>query len=329
LLEPAFLRERLDPLASAPLAIAISFLLALATFKCVEAPLRSSTTLKSSLRSTYLLGAALIALGVAVGLWMKHFGPDSVSLGGGRWISRTTAQKDLPRIYADRCLLHFEDVAQPPCAYGARSGTRTAVLLGDSHAANWFVPLDAAASKLGWKLLVRTKASCRPLGTSAFHTSGAHYRECEQWRANVLREIERLGPDVVIVASAGVASLESEKVVFTRLAAASHNLVVMRDTPRLAEPPLHCLAGTDDPSRCAWPLRDGLPKQSYPLSKASDLPANAMIVDLNDVICPRGTCRAVSGDQLLMGDNQHFTASYAATLTKEFETLLSGLGVQN
>ena len=329
LLAPIFVGAHYDPPAAAILAIAISFLLAVATFRWIETPLRNSALLKSSLRSTYLVGAVLIAIGVAVGLGMKHFGPDSVSLGDGRWVSRSAALKDLPRIYDDRCLLHFEDIEQPPCVYGAPAGTRTVILFGDSHAANWFVPLHAAAANRGWKVLVRTKASCRPLDAPPSHTSGAPYRECEQWRVNVLREIELVRPDVVIVASAGAASLESESTIFESVAAVSRNLVIMRDTPRLAEPPLNCLARNIDAQQCAWPLKDSLPSKLYPQSKDADLPANAAIKDFNARICPGGICHAVTGGMLLMGDNQHFTASFAATLTDEFEVLLSDLEVRN
>lgn len=322
LLEQALLRDQMAPYLAAILAIAISLGLAIATYRFVEAPVRNSASLKSSLPAAYLLGGVLVLTGASLGLWMKRFGPDWIQLDDGRQLSRSTAKQDLPRLYADGCLLRFEDVSQPPCAYGAPSGKRTAVLLGDSHAANWFAPLEAAASQLDWKLLARTKATCRPLAAPAFHAGGRPYPECEAWRLAVVQEIERLRPDVVIVASAEATSTEAEKVIFSRLAAATGRLLIMRDTPRLGEDPIQCLARNDGSARCSWSLREGMPRQAYPLTPVSELPSNAMIIDLNDVICPEGTCRAITAGRLLMADDQHFTASYAVTLTDVFRSHL-------
>ncbi len=144
-------------------AIALSFLLAAATYHFIECPVRFSARLKSSPRLTYALGASLVALAVGTGLAMKHFAPDKVDIGNGILLSRDAIKSDRPIIYRDRCLLRFDDIAYAPCVYGTAAGDRTVVLLGDSHAGNWFSPLDAAARELGWRLLVRIKASCRPI----------------------------------------------------------------------------------------------------------------------------------------------------------------------
>ena len=49
----------------------------------------------------------------------------------------------------------------PACGYGDPNGTFTLALVGDSHAAQWFIALDAIAKARHWRLETFAKVRCR------------------------------------------------------------------------------------------------------------------------------------------------------------------------
>ncbi|MFM1814785.1 MAG: hypothetical protein RLZ98_1480 [Pseudomonadota bacterium] len=307
-------------------AVAISFVLAVITYALVERPVRHAPVFATSPRHAYGLGAVLIVSGLVAGIGMRHLAPDGIHTGGGVYVSSDLIRKDRARIYSDRCHVNFVATQSPPCAYGAAEGRATVVLVGDSHAANWFEPLDAAARQEGWRLVVRTKSSCRPIDTAQIVTEGGRprpYHECSEWLQRTLSEIKAMRPKLIVVAGTGHnLDLEAETRVIRSLAAVGRT-VVMRDTPWLPVDPLKCLRIARSPDQCQWPLAQLLASNAYPRTKASDLPANARIVDLNRDVCPGGTCNAVLDGQVVMFDEHHLTASFGRRLAGKFRELLA------
>ncbi|KUO60960.1 MAG: hypothetical protein APF80_02835 [Alphaproteobacteria bacterium BRH_c36] len=312
--------------APAWIAIAVSFSLAAATYQFVERPFRHSAALKASRPKTYMIGGLLIAAGAASGLAMKAFGPDAVALGNGSFMSLTAIKQDRPVIYSDRCLLRFVDVDYASCVYGAKDGAKSVVLFGDSHAGNWFSALDIAAEKQGWRLLVRIKASCRPIEAAQVHGNGQAYPECEAWRRRVMAELKGTKPDLVVVSSmTNPLPAASEQVTFSQLASIAPT-VVMRDTPVLPEAPGDCLKRTGNAGECVWRFEDLRSPNSYPKTQSAELPAGVSILDVNPRICPDGVCRAVTDGRVLMSDKHHLSDSFSHTLAGEFVRLLAPTG---
>jgi hypothetical protein len=230
--------------------------------------------------------------------------------------------EDRPLIFRDKCLLGLEKTEQPPCVYGAPDGRKTVVLFGDSHGGNWFTPLDLAASELGWRLVVRIKASCKPLDAPQRRDDGSIYEGCAVWRTKVIDEIAHMKPDLIVVGGTpNTATKEAEARVLRQVSAAGPT-VVMRDTPWFPEPTDTCLRRTKDASLCEWPLQERLPKPGYPTLLPSELPLRTEILNLNDRICPGGRCHAVLAGIPVMFDSHHFTEHFAATLADDFKTVL-------
>src|SRR5690606_10377108 len=77
------------------------------------------------------------------------------------------AGDDRPKIYEgddEACHIEFEQTEWPDrCEFGDTDSDKTVVLIGDSHAAQWFPALESIAQENGWKLLTRTKSSCTPV----------------------------------------------------------------------------------------------------------------------------------------------------------------------
>lgn len=306
-------------------AVTLALGLAALTRRVVEEPIRRSAWLQASLPATYALGVTLIVAGVGTGLAVRFLGGSQIPVGDGITVQAIAVQRDRPVIYQDHCVVRFSELRSPPCVYGDATAGRTVVLLGDSRAGNWFPALEAAARASGWRLIVRIKASCRPIDTTQTVREGhqvRNYTECTAWLKDVLDEITARPPDLIIATSTPhELPVDGEHRVIERLTAAAPT-VLIRSTPRLPEVPIACLRATGDPERCRWPITGLLDDRAYPQLAASLLPARAEIVDLRERMCPAGTCRAVVDRTVTLFDSHHMTASFAVRYVPEFTTIL-------
>jgi SGNH domain (fused to AT3 domains) len=89
---------------------------------------------------------------------------------------------------------------QPDCQFGDPRGTKTVVLLGDSHAQQWMPALNAAATAAGWKLLSWTKAACSVAEVTLYEPKlGRTYWECDERRRQTIAKVIALDPDLLVV----------------------------------------------------------------------------------------------------------------------------------
>ena len=118
------------------------------------------------------------------------------------------ARDDLPVLYRDGCHLPFPATESPECVFGEASSATTVVLLGDSHAAQWFPALRRLAEKNAWRLVSRTKSGCpAPDVTILQRRLSRPYDECDTWRAGVIDELVRTRPALVVAAGTRTDSL--------------------------------------------------------------------------------------------------------------------------
>jgi SGNH domain (fused to AT3 domains) len=100
----------------------------------------------------------------------------------------------LPKVYSNSCHLSQIETTPKWCAYGDLDSKFKVVLVGDSHAAQWFPALEKLALKNNFKLLSLTHSSC-PFVYLEF------YAQCKQWNSNVVKLINRWNPDVLVWAN--------------------------------------------------------------------------------------------------------------------------------
>jgi peptidoglycan/LPS O-acetylase OafA/YrhL len=106
-----------------------------------------------------------------------------------------------PVIYADGCHLPFDVIAASrPCLFGETTATKTIALVGDSHAAQWFAGLEAAAKLHHWKLLALTKSSCPP-AIWAITRAGSLDASCIAWAKKVQSQLAASKPDLIVLSS--------------------------------------------------------------------------------------------------------------------------------
>jgi hypothetical protein len=222
------------------------------------------------------------------------------------------------------------------CPFGLEAAPAVAVLLGDSHAAQWFSMVKSLTEHGDWRLIVITKAACPIVDASFFYEwVGRTYTECDEWRAKALKRIQELSPDLTIVGTADYYPFSYEEWVsgttsaFESLSRASDNVILIRDTPRPGFDVPVCLA------RSAWQpgifsrdecerfvgKNDTLVFQAQ--SQVVESLANTHLLDLNDFICPAGTCNTVSDTLTIFWDTDHISDTFAKSLSGEFKEFLT------
>ncbi|MFG2403929.1 acyltransferase family protein [Streptomyces brevispora] len=340
-----------------------SVLPALATMHWVERPLRHSRTLSELPRRGLSLGVAAVVVPVVLALvvgttTLQLLGPaapvdakglppgaaDGPSLltrtgapltGGPVMPSPVQARKSFPPDGA--CEVAPSVTSSPPCLFGAVDSPHRVVLLGDSHAGQWFSPLLSLAAKRGWALQELVKQGCPLPELSVVNPQlGRTYHECDTWRADSLARLRKgPKPELIVISSLNRYTDDQQLLLsgwektLKPLRALGAPIVYVEDTPVPGTDVPACVSGhLGDPKACAfdrekarWP--DPLARKAA----AGGLPG-VRTVEVNSVLCPAAgaTCPAVLERILLYRDDAHLTDVAAVVLAPRLERLLMGTG---
>jgi hypothetical protein len=234
-----------------------------------------------------------------------------------------TAVSDMPR-YPGSCIASFAATTSPKCLINpnghpadSRIGPNRVVLLGDSHAGEWYPDVLGIAHKFGWDTEVLNKEGC-PLASIAIEnaTLGRRYAECNAWRANMFRRL--LGeprPQVIFIASLNYYSSDNAALAdgwrksLQALQAIGSPIVYLHDTPFPNYDVPTCVSGAlSDWAKCSF-RRDVAFHPDPLMSGAPTSHGLAARVDVDQYLCPpaRVECPAVLGGVLLYRDNSHVT----------------------
>ncbi|MFI7357781.1 acyltransferase family protein [Streptomyces avidinii] len=343
----------------------VAVLPALATRRWVEQPLRRSRTVSELPRRGLSVGVSAIVLPVVLALvvgttTLRVLGPaapvDTQGLppgaaSGPTLLARTPgtplvdgpvvpspvqARSDFPPDGA--CEVAPAETRSPDCLFGAADSPDRIVLLGDSHAGQWFSPMLALAAQRGWALQELVKQGC-PLPELAVDSPqlGRAYRECDTWRADAL---ERLGkqprPRLIVIASLNRYTddakllAEAWEKTLTPLRALGAPIVYIEDTPVPGKDIPACLSGSPgSPAACAFSRADAQLPDPLAARIASGALPGVRSVGVNPVLCPGDgpTCPAVLDRILLYRDDAHLTNAAAVVLTDRLERLFTEAGL--
>ena len=244
------------------------------------------------------------------------------------------ARDDLPVTYENGCHLNHGKLASPPCVFADTGSATRVVLLGDSHAAQWFPALEAAAANRGWALVSRTKSGCpAPDVTIWLRSLKRPYDECDTWRESVFADLTGADkPALVLATSTQTESLVSRvdgsrldgapaqqewrdgwDRTLERFTAAGVPVVVLRDTPWPGTDVARCVSEhLDDPSACDVG-RGALASPSFDVGTTKGIDG-ATPLDLTAAMCSAERCPAVIGPRLVYRDDNHLTATFARSL---------------
>lgn len=318
--------------------VALSIALGALSWRLVEAPARRARWLSRRPMVTLGAGGLATAVAILVAIGVGRSTPEVATAatpadgdggaGEERFMgSRRTANlvaKDRPRIYFDGCHLNLRDTQQPPCEYGG-PGPTTIALFGDSHAAQWFPPLEAIAVERGWRLLSLTKAGCSPMDFPIIQVMlKRRYTECEEWRASVIARLREQRPALVIYAASRPkilvdevdrASRRQSDALAKTIRAVGAPAAIIADTPDFLEAASQCLSrDPSTPERCARARAEALPPEYADRERRAARLTGAAYIDMNDAICPGESCGVVVGGMVAFHDRSHLASQFSRSL---------------
>jgi len=365
------------PLPTALLIAVLTYGAAILSKRYVEEPFHHSPVLRRRPERALRLGAVCVGAGVIAGfvLWVpgaiaERFAPDpslapgaeavlgepskvdptagaavpqpsaSATPAGPAFVPALAAVRDdAPAVNADGCNQRYTGVDVPECVYGQADAPRTMVLIGDSHAATWFPPLEAIATEQGWRLVSITKHGCTVADTTVYNGAIKRaYTECDQFRANAFKRIADERPDLVITAnrqdyrvmdgdtrlgrSASAKALQAGLVrSYSELDRIAGEVLVLQDNPIPGVNRLSCLSDNeDDPTVCDQPLSEMLavPKPE----RAAAREAGVLWNPTSWMFCPQKVCSTVIGGVVVWRDDDHATATYTRTLAPYLQRII-------
>lgn len=316
--------------------IALSFALAWLSYRFIETPIRRQQwwlsnriwTISSSLSLMIVASILFIA-------WHNHASEATHSPTMRKYL---LAHNDAPIIYQMGCDDWYHSAEVKICAFGNPDATHTAVLMGDSHAGQWFPAVAKVFQNPEWKLLVLTKSSCPMVNAPFFYKRiGKEYTVCSKWRQNALARITTLKPDIVILGSADNSQYSKKQWingttdVLVKLSSSSKRVYILRDTPSLSFNGPNCLAkharrpdwlSLQHTCRASAFNRHSDRIYSW-LKESAQGFDNVSMLDMNNYVCPQSICSATQQGIIVFRDSQHLTASYAASLGHKLAEKLS------
>jgi peptidoglycan/LPS O-acetylase OafA/YrhL len=257
--------------------------------------------------------------------------------------SLTAATTDAPEIYDNGCHLDAYTTELPDdCAFGDPDSQTTVMLVGDSHAAQWFPALEPIAAERGWRLVSRTKSACTPASVTVHNDIvGGEYSGCEEWRGNVFGEIDEIKPAMVILSSEDAPALvdweddsperwaQGWTDTLARITASAEQTVVLTDTPRspTGEPIPDCVALHQDAvENCVMPRAEAVDDSgNREAAMAAQQEAGATVIETVGWFCYAGACPVITGNTLVYRDSHHISTPYARSLTQLLEEQLPPL----
>ncbi|MER7891438.1 acyltransferase family protein [Micromonospora sp. NPDC094482] len=249
------------------------------------------------------------------------------------------ASKDGPDAWQGGCHADQRSSAVRSCQYGDPNASFTVALAGDSHAAQWLPALQRVAVSNKWRLKSYTKSSC-PFVEGVVALDNRPYPSCTEWNEKLrtaLTGAER--PNVLVVSTsfyvmvrdgepvtsqAQAAFADVLRRTWAATAAAGIPVIVLRDTPYHDMDIAECVSANPRKlTRCASPRDKVLAAGGGPAHETAARDNDKVhLVDLNAAICPRARCAPVIGGVLVYRDNNHITATYAATLAPRLAAAL-------
>ena len=344
-------REQLGLVAGAAV-IGVSLLLAEATRRLVEEPLRAAGTRAALQTSVPVVAVVLLLCGTWQAVAMARTGdgtdgpdPDEVSTthpGAAALdpavaadVSASDEAPLLPSLvgagddwsYRNGTWLcgpsghrpDFEVCTIPPPS-GAPPQKRVAVV-GDSHAQQYTASLMPLAAQRNWELTVMFRGACPYSATSEVDPAD---EGCVNWNREAADEIAERHPDALFtLASRDVGTGPEGPTEHTppgfvaqwwRAHDAGVPVVALRDNPRPGFNVPDCVSREGRHSEACDLPRDGYYHSLPPWAAVPDIPPNVSFVDAADLICDPQRCPSEVGNVLVYLDDNHLTATYASSL---------------
>jgi hypothetical protein len=238
------------------------------------------------------------------------------------------ASKDLLRPPGGDCSpLPIERLksTEDPCTFatGAPTESPKIVLIGDSQAWMWSVPVFTVAKELGYGFGLAYQASCHmPAVEFPSAEGGVTDAQCRAWRKAAIDWVNHQNPAVVLVVSGGhlVKNISDAEYAagyaetLKQMQGPGRKLFVIGAVPLINQDPPRCLAAHSSSAlSCATPTSVAVKENLH-----SDLDAaqqtGAGYVNLLPWLCTADVCPSIIGKYLAYQNQAHMTTTYAEHL---------------
>jgi hypothetical protein len=202
------------------------------------------------------------------------------------------------------------------CDFGDLDSDKLVMLVGDSHASQWFPGFEKASLASGFRFRVATKNGCPALLVSPGNTSPNS--ECKAWQENVLLYINSSVPDLIVISNltenggsfgklglTPIQYIESLINFITQIHPKS-KVAVIGDTAYPGNDSASCLSlNWENPSKC-----DILNAKSY-ATEMTKLASNfrTSYFDPRPLFCTNVICFAVMNGKNVYKDGSHLSIS--------------------
>ncbi len=250
------------------------------------------------------------------------------------------------------CIAGFDEATPRECVYGDTASRSVVVLIGDSHANQWFPAIDAIARRNGWRLLVMTKYSCPVARVPAYNrVLRRAYTECEAWRAAAVRRLRELNPVAVIIgqfARGETKQIRADgtrdtvtydewrdgmRATLTALDSAQIATIIIRDSPHPGVNVPTCLSHAAHTGTTAAVCGRSRVRALDSLTFGAERAAAAGLVrvafvDVSDEICDSTQCGPIRDELVVYRDGNHLALAFVEHLeraiARQLEPLVSG-----
>jgi len=220
-----------------------------------------------------------------------------------------------------------------PCAGGGENvnicnnaidhGTKSIVILGNSHAHVLNTPVLSMAEKYNWSVTSITKGFC-PLTDEL---SPGITQECLDFNEEAMQKVLDLKPDLVLTTSTRTNGNPAVPEVLDgawirsvqQLNEAGIPVLGVRDTPRMPASTPECIAENPQTTEVCGSSRTTSFSAESPTDAVEGLLPDTNFMDLTRYYCPDEFCPPIIGNVVVYKDDNHVTRSYMMTLAPFFE----------
>ncbi len=292
------------------------------THRLIERPIaKRDFTSKGIIRTSSL--ATITCAALAVGILFTVQG--DIKLPNGKSVSIEEVMTK-PKVYLDDCHVNNGEVLSGDCTYGDKSSSKTIVLYGDSHAAQWFPALEKLANENGLKLISLTKSACPAPEVKKVQIGAYKNRDCFKWRKNSIKRMQQIKPAAIILSGFQHFDVpdsfpsrqswwaDGQKLAYAHLVGASSKLIYISDTPHPKRDIPNCLAAKGG-AKC-----DDTEK--------SDPQISGGFIEVNPApwLCTN-ECPAVVNGIVAYRDASHISVAMSRSLSLELGGVLTDLGI--
>ncbi|MFB8893892.1 acyltransferase family protein [Microbacterium plantarum] len=318
------------------IVIGISFVTAMLVQRAVELPV--GRLMGGLRRNAAIVLASILVVAVPLGAWQLSDGlrvaTSSPENNPGAavlmpWLA-TRATADAPVVPSSTRLDSDWVELEGPCTGSFRpagaaaaktcvqtdpiADAPTFLVIGDSHVQQWLGAVLPILREDGWNVVALLKGGC------AFAPGEDATEACVTWRDQAEEYAVAQSADVVmLVGTKAMPMSPDERVPYgleqriDALVESGSQVILMRDNPRFDFDMYRCWEDAGSETDCDVAVSDVL-ADSDP---AADLTREGTVysIDLTEYLCPDGVCTPVVGNVAVFLDDNHLSATYAASLS--------------